>query len=59
MNRYNALFGFAFRRSADTISNILKLFLDVGPTRRFFSINNTTFQGLLEIYPSCLYHPIS
>ena len=49
LNRYNALFGFAFRRSADAISKIIKLFLDVGPVRRFYSINNTTSHGLLEI----------
>ena len=49
LNRYNALFGFAFRHSADALSRIEQLLLTVGPIDRSCSRNASVSLGLLAI----------
>ena len=49
LNRYNALFSFAFRRSADSVTNLLKRLLEVGFAHRSYTLYQTSFQDLLAI----------
>ena len=49
LNRYNALFGFAFRQIDGALTRLKCLLLNVSIVDRFYSIRNTVSSGLLAL----------
>ena len=49
LNRYNALFGFAFRQIDGAFTRLKSLLLNVSIVDRFYSIRNTVSSGLLAL----------
>ena len=49
LNRYNAMFSFAFRVLDSEVARLKNLLLDVSIVDRFHSIKDTTFSGLLSL----------